>query len=101
MERQLTKGNLLKMAGVVPAGKLAMEFLAFGEAQSGDDDAQANRFATCVLGAGNSDANCGVYNIMTALIRRLAAKDSVEDTDGEAVEACRKICDVMGWEIRQ
>lgn len=86
---------------IVPAGKLAMDFLRFGERQFGAGTAQVQRFAACILSVNHPQANDGIYHIMAALICGLAAKDSVKEADGEAVEACRKICDVMGWQPRK
>lgn len=87
--------------GVTPIGRLALDLTIFGEQQYESGGVSLDRFATCIIGCDNAKANSGVYRLFEAFVRTLAAKDSVEDEDGEAVEACRKICDLMGWPPRE
>ena len=38
-----------------------------------------------------------VYAVLTELIRSWAADPDLHDSDAYVIEACRKICNVMGW----
>lgn len=38
-----------------------------------------------------------VYAVLTELIRSWAADPDLHGSDAYVIEACRKICDVMGW----
>lgn len=87
--------------GVTPMGKLALEMALFGEQQHECGGDSLDRFVTCMTGCGNAKANSGIYQLFETFARTLAAKGSVEEEDGEAVEACRKICDLMGWPLRE
>ncbi|GKH48087.1 hypothetical protein CE91St46_10340 [Eubacteriales bacterium] len=91
----------IQKPGVIPLGNLAQEMVNFGEQQYGQGNARLERFAACIIGCGNAPANEGIYRLFVEFVRALAAKSSVEDKDGEAVEACRKICDLMGWPPRE
>lgn len=97
MERNSRAEMSTKTMSTVPAGKLAMDLALFGEKQHRTDGAQIERFVTCIFAGDKPEANSGLFALFTAFVRSLAAKDCVEGADGEAVEACRKICDVMGW----
>lgn len=83
--------------GVTPIGKMALELALFCEQQHDNGGGSLDRFTTCIVGCNNAKANSGVYQLFEAFVRTLAAKSSVAEEDGEAVEACRKICDLMGW----
>lgn len=87
--------------GITPLGKLALDLVLFGEEQHDSGGGNFDRFVTCIVGCDNAKANSGVYRLFESFARTLAAKDSVTDEDGEAVEACRKICDLMGWPPRE
>lgn len=97
MERRMMRMTV----ETLPAGRLASELARFGEQQHENGGGGIDRFATCITAGGNAKANSGVYRLFTSFVRTLAAKDSVEEADGEAVEACRKICDLMGWLPRE
>lgn len=97
MERRMMRMTV----ETLPAGRLASELARFGEQQHKHGGSALDRFATCIIAGDNTKANSGVYQLFAAFVRTLAAKDSVEDEDGAAVEACRKICDLMGWPPRE
>lgn len=91
------KDSRMLRIGVTTLGVLAQEIVSFGEQQHNCGGVSIDRFITCIVGCNNAKANSGVYQLFEAFVRTLAAKSSVAEEDGEAVEACRKICDLMGW----
>ena len=82
---------------VLPLGRLAQELIAFGELEHSNGGLELERFVTCLQSCQNPKANSGIFALFSEFVRTLAAKDSVEYEDGEAVETCRKICDMLGW----
>lgn len=97
----MERNNIQFRKPILPAGKLAHDLLSFGEQQYEQNGVALDRFVTCITGCENDKANCGVYQLFVMFVRTLAAKSSVEGADGEAVEGCRKICDLMGWPPHQ
>lgn len=83
--------------GVTPIGRMALDMALFCEQEHECGGVNLDRFATCIVGCDNAKANSGAYQLFVSFARTLAAKGSVAEEDGEAVEACRKICDLMGW----
>lgn len=91
------KNSRVFRIGMSQFGMLAQEIVNFGEQQHDNGGVNLERFVTCIVGCNNAKANSGVYQLFESFVRTLAAKDSVTEEDGEAMEACRKICDLMGW----
>ena len=62
---------------------------------TGGYSALERRQFLCKLSQGKGRED--VYAILTELIRSWAADPDLHGSDAYVVEACRKICDVMGW----
>lgn len=79
----------------LPAERLAQNVIALCKITGGYSALERRQF---VSGLGKSkDGREDIYAAAVELIRSWAAEPNLQDTDAYVVEACRKICDVMGW----
>lgn len=79
----------------LPPEALADCVAALSELENGYEGYDISLFLKRLL----QDANVreAVYALLTRTIRSLAAREDLSGRDAYVVEACRKICDVMGW----
>lgn len=90
----MQKPMSMHLNSTLSTSKLAQELINFAEMECCSKSSTVERFIDTLMDCNNPQSNAGVYNILVAFVMRLAIKESVNDADGEAVEACRKICDV-------
>ena len=82
---------------VLPAGRLAGDLIRFGEAQWETDGESIRRFLSCLRVTDQPEANAGLFLLVRELLRGWAGIGDLTRCDADAIEAARKICDVMGW----
>lgn len=78
--------------GMKLADNLA-RFLAMQE----NPETEASRVFLRTLTEQPSETRAHIYETFIGLVRLYAAEPVPDTEDAAAVEACRKICDVMGW----
>ena len=77
-----------------PAEKVAQNVIALCAITGGYSALERHQFL-CKLSRGKGRED--VYAVLTELIRSWAADPDLHDSDAYVIEACRKICNVMGW----
>ncbi len=77
-----------------PAEKVAQNVIDLCAITGGYSALERRQFL-CKLSRGKGRED--VYAVLTELIRSWAADPDLHGSDAYVVEACRKICDTMGW----
>lgn len=77
-----------------PAEKVAQNVIDLCAITGGYSALERRQFL-CKLSRGKGRED--VYAVPTELIRSWAADPDLHGSDAYVVEACRKICDTMGW----